>query len=34
MEVGALLKPVNFAAQKHQWQRRKNAEGTPYINHP
>ncbi|KAF4522188.1 hypothetical protein B566_EDAN007336 [Ephemera danica] len=30
----ALLKCVNFAALKHSRQRRKDAEETPYINHP
>jgi len=29
-----LLLAVNFAADKHQHQRRKNKEKTPYINHP
>ncbi|XP_034049287.1 guanosine-3',5'-bis(diphosphate) 3'-pyrophosphohydrolase MESH1 [Thalassophryne amazonica] len=29
-----LLETVNFAAEKHRNQRRKDAEGTPYINHP
>ena len=29
-----LLKAVNFAAYKHQSQRRKDADKTPYINHP
>lgn len=31
---GQLLLAVNFAAEKHKNQRRKNAEQTPYINHP
>lgn len=30
----ALLKCTNFAALKHSTQRRKDPEGTPYINHP
>ena len=30
----ALIKCVNFAAEKHKDQRRKNPEKTPYINHP
>eukprot|EP00744_Colponema_vietnamica_P015060 GILI01021091.1.p2 GENE.GILI01021091.1~~GILI01021091.1.p2 ORF type:complete len:183 (-),score=54.72 GILI01021091.1:134-682(-) len=34
MEVGALLKAVNFAAKKHSDQRRKDPQQTPYINHP
>ncbi|XP_030233909.1 guanosine-3',5'-bis(diphosphate) 3'-pyrophosphohydrolase MESH1 [Gadus morhua] len=29
-----LLETVNFAAEKHRSQRRKDVEGTPYINHP
>ncbi|XP_078480748.1 LOW QUALITY PROTEIN: guanosine-3',5'-bis(diphosphate) 3'-pyrophosphohydrolase MESH1-like [Lampetra planeri] len=29
-----LLEAVNFAAEKHRNQRRKDPEGTPYINHP
>ncbi|KAJ7994776.1 hypothetical protein DPEC_G00252980 [Dallia pectoralis] len=29
-----LLDTVNFAAEKHRNQRRKDAEQTPYINHP
>ncbi|KAI3377313.1 hypothetical protein L3Q82_008511 [Scortum barcoo] len=29
-----LLETVNFAAEKHRNQRRKDAEETPYINHP
>uniref|UniRef100_A0A674ES19 Guanosine-3',5'-bis(diphosphate) 3'-pyrophosphohydrolase MESH1 n=1 Tax=Salmo trutta TaxID=8032 RepID=A0A674ES19_SALTR len=29
-----LLETVNFAAEKHRYQRRKDAEQTPYINHP
>jgi GTP diphosphokinase / guanosine-3',5'-bis(diphosphate) 3'-diphosphatase len=31
---GKLLRAVDFAAQKHRRQRRKDAEGSPYINHP
>jgi hypothetical protein len=33
-ESGVLLKTLVFAANKHQTQRRKDAAGTPYINHP
>ena len=33
-DVGLLLKAVAFAAEKHKNQRRKDAEATPYINHP
>ena len=29
-----LLQAVEFAADKHRDQRRKNAEASPYINHP
>ncbi|XP_059205641.1 guanosine-3',5'-bis(diphosphate) 3'-pyrophosphohydrolase MESH1 [Centropristis striata] len=29
-----LLETVNFAAEKHRNQRRKDPEETPYINHP
>ncbi len=29
-----LLETVHFAAEKHRNQRRKDTEGTPYINHP
>ncbi|XP_036950444.1 guanosine-3',5'-bis(diphosphate) 3'-pyrophosphohydrolase MESH1 [Acanthopagrus latus] len=33
-EAVLLLETVNFAAEKHRNQRRKDAEQTPYINHP
>jgi guanosine-3',5'-bis(diphosphate) 3'-pyrophosphohydrolase len=33
-DFGKLLKAVYFAADKHRDQRRKDAERTPYINHP
>lgn len=29
-----LLKAIAFAADKHRFQKRKDTEGTPYINHP
>jgi len=29
-----LLETVNFAAEKHRNQRRKDPDATPYINHP
>jgi guanosine-3',5'-bis(diphosphate) 3'-pyrophosphohydrolase len=29
-----IIKAARFAAEKHQHQRRKNADATPYINHP
>ena len=32
--VPALLKALHFAADKHRDQRRKDAEASPYINHP
>jgi hypothetical protein len=32
--MAELLKAINFAADSHRNQRRKNAEQTPYINHP
>ncbi len=33
-DISLLLKAVNFSAEKHKSQRRKGAEGSPYINHP
>ena len=33
-QLALLLKTVNFAAEKHINQRRKNATKSPYINHP
>ena len=32
--VRAILKAMDFAAQKHRDQRRKGPEASPYINHP
>ncbi|WP_411825544.1 HD domain-containing protein [Luteolibacter sp. AS25] len=32
--MNRILQATNFAAQKHSQQRRKNAECSPYINHP
>lgn len=32
--LGAFVKAVAFAADKHRHQRRKDAAGSPYINHP
>jgi len=32
--LGAILKALAFAAHKHRDQRRKDAEASPYINHP
>ena len=31
---GLLIRAVAFAADKHRNQRRKDAEASPYINHP
>lgn len=33
-ELGALARAVAFAADKHRNQRRKDADASPYINHP
>ena len=33
-ELKLLLKALDFAAHKHRDQRRKDAEASPYINHP
>jgi guanosine-3',5'-bis(diphosphate) 3'-pyrophosphohydrolase len=32
--LAALVQAVAFAADKHRNQRRKDAEASPYINHP
>jgi len=32
--INILLKSIAFAAEKHRNQRRKDAEASPYINHP
>ena len=32
--IGLILKAAQFAADKHRNQRRKDAEASPYINHP
>ncbi len=34
MEYGLLLTALDFAARKHRDQRRKDAQASPYINHP
>ena len=34
LESKILLKAIAFAADKHRFQKRKDSEGTPYINHP
>jgi guanosine-3',5'-bis(diphosphate) 3'-pyrophosphohydrolase len=33
-DLSLLLKALSFAAHKHRDQRRKDAEASPYINHP
>ncbi|KAF1536102.1 UNVERIFIED_CONTAM: Guanosine-3',5'-bis(diphosphate) 3'-pyrophosphohydrolase MESH1, partial [Eudyptes pachyrhynchus] len=33
-EAALLLEAADFAARKHKEQRRKDPEGTPFINHP
>lgn len=34
MDLIELMKAVDFAAEKHKEQKRKDPQGTPYINHP
>lgn len=33
-DIALILKALKFAAEKHRHQRRKDAAGSPYINHP
>src|SRR6266853_552948 len=33
-DIGLVIRAVEFAAQKHRMQRRKDSEASPYINHP
>ena len=33
-DVATLLDAIHFAADKHRYQRRKDPDSTPYINHP
>jgi GTP diphosphokinase / guanosine-3',5'-bis(diphosphate) 3'-diphosphatase len=33
-DVGLVIRAVEFAAQKHRMQRRKDSDASPYINHP
>ena len=33
-DMTVLLRALQFAAEKHKHQRRKDVEGSPYINHP
>ena len=32
--IGLLVRAIEFAARKHRLQRRKDADASPYINHP
>lgn len=34
MNVGMLLAAIQFSAEKHREQRRKDVDASPYINHP
>ena len=34
LEMDTFVNAVQFAAHKHRFQKRKDADGTPYINHP
>ncbi|MGD9505229.1 MAG: HD domain-containing protein [Syntrophobacteraceae bacterium] len=34
LHISRLLDAVRFAADRHRMQRRKDAEATPYVNHP
>ena len=34
VDLGAVIKAMAFAADKHRHQRRKDREASPYINHP
>jgi guanosine-3',5'-bis(diphosphate) 3'-pyrophosphohydrolase len=34
IDVALLIRAIEFAARKHRLQRRKDAEASPYINHP
>jgi len=33
-DIGLVIRAVEFAAQKHRMQRRKDSDSSPYINHP
>ena len=33
-DFGLFMSALTFGAHKHRWQRRKDAEQTPYFNHP
>ena len=32
--MDTFMNALQFAAHKHRFQKRKDADGTPYINHP
>src|SRR5262245_49817150 len=32
--IGLVIRAIEFAAQKHRMQRRKDSDASPYINHP
>lgn len=34
IDIGMIIKAARFAADKHRMQRRKDADASPYINHP
>ncbi len=34
IDIGIVIKAARFAADKHRKQRRKDADASPYINHP
>jgi guanosine-3',5'-bis(diphosphate) 3'-pyrophosphohydrolase len=33
-DIALVIRAVEFAAQKHRMQRRKDSDASPYINHP
>jgi len=33
-DIGLVIRAVEFAAQKHRMQRRKDSDASPFINHP
>ena len=33
-DIGLVIRAIEFAAQKHRMQRRKDSDASPYINHP
>jgi guanosine-3',5'-bis(diphosphate) 3'-pyrophosphohydrolase len=32
-DIGLLLETLDFASNKHAMQKRKDPQGTPYVNH-